>query len=610
MMLINMFSFFSYFLHPLSTHPIYSRMREVKHMKRKSYAAVLSLLVSTSILSTNALTIFAEGENQPPQSNNGGTPPEKPDGDTNGTGTPPDKPEGGGMGGADTQSFDYSGSYSGVKSATGSEESSSDETISTTEVDQNALLAQDGGTLTVENGTIEKSGDDTNGDNCNFYGLNSIALSVGSNSLLKIANSKLSAESQGSNAIFSTDNATAYSYKNTISTTADNSRGLDATYGGTILGDSTDISTQGDHSASVATDRGGGNVSLTNSTLATSGSGSPLLYSTGDIEVDNVTGTATGSQIAGMEGLNKLLVYNSQLSSTNNAISGSDPIKNGVIIYQSTSGDADTSSSEKARFEASQSVLSTTIDSGSMFYLTNTNADIVLSSSILSFDSENVNLLQVEGNDANNWGTAGKNGANVTFTGLSETLEGNIVVDTISSADVYLLNGTSYTGATSITQNAVNTAPTDTPLSMNVSSDSTWIVTNDSTVTNLNVEDGGKIVDADGKTVSIVANGKTVVDGDSSYTVTVTGNYGTSFETSEENQLSTDYIDRSNFDSTYNVSTTFATNAQQSNTTTANETSVDTKQDAKNNVVYAFAGIASIVIVGGVIYFVKKKNKN
>ena len=584
-----------------------SYMREVNHMKVKKYTATfLGVLLSTTILSTNVLTIYAEGDNQPPQSNTDGTPPEKPDSENGGT--PPEMPAGNMQGGANTQTFDYNGSYSGVKNATGSQETSSNETIRTSEVDQNAVLAQDGGTFTIDNDTIEKSGDDTNGDNCNFYGLNSIALSVGSNSLLKIANSKLSADSEGSNGIFSTDNATAYSYNTTISTSSDNSRGLDATYGGTIIADSMDITTQGNHSASIATDRGGGNVSVTNSTLSTAGSGSPLLYSTGDIEVDNVTGTASGSQIAGMEGLNKMLIYHSQLSSTNNAISGSDPIKNGVIIYQSTSGDADTSAANKARFEASNSILSTTIDSGSMFYLTNTDADIVLSSSILSFDAENVNLLQVEGNDANNWGNAGSNGAAVKFTGLSETLEGNISVDSISSADVYLLEGSTYTGATAITQNAINSNPTDAPITMNISSDSTWIVTKDSTVTNLNVEDGGKIVDADGKTVSIIQDGKTIVEGDSAYTITVTGSYGTSFTTDAENALSTSYIDRTGFDSTYNLSTTMNTNTASSEETTAAETTVSTKQDANNSVVYAIAAIASIVIGGGVVYFFKKKH--
>jgi hypothetical protein len=137
-----------------------------------------------------------------------------------------------------------------------------------------------------------------------------------------------------------------YANSDTISTTAGNSRGLDATYGGTIVANDMTISTQGDHCAAIATDRGGGDISVTNSTLSTAGSGSPLLYSTGDIEVDNVTGTASGSQIAGMEGLNTILIYNSTLESTITKATASDPIADGVIIYQSTSGDAESTTGE------------------------------------------------------------------------------------------------------------------------------------------------------------------------------------------------------------------------------------------------------------------------
>lgn len=585
-------------------------------------------LLTTFLITSNSLAVFAE-ENKPEAptttENGGGTPPEKPSGDTNDSngapqgapngqdnngGTPPEMPDGempeGGNGGpqgggANTQTFDYSGTYNGALSADNEEVSSSNEEISATETDQNAALVQNGGTLTIDNDTLNKSGDDTNGDNCNFYGLNSIALAVNKNSLLKISNSSLNATSEGSNAIFATDNATVLAYNDTISTTADNSRGLDATYGGTILADSMNISTQGNHSASIATDRGGGNISATNSTLSTAGSGSPLLYSTGDIEVDNVTGTATRSQIAGMEGLNTILIYNSTLSSTNNGISGSDPIKNGVIIYQSTSGDAETSTGSKARFEAVNSTLSTTIDSGAMFYLTNTTANILLSNTTLDFDSTNVNLLQVEGNDSNGWGQAGSNGATLTFTAMGETLSGNIVVDDISSADVYLLDTTSYTG-------------TVTNASMNISSNSKWVVTGDSTLNNLNVEDGAQIVDESGKSVTIVVNGETVTEGESSYTITVNGSYSTTVTTSSDNELTTSYIDRTSLDSTYNLSTTFNYNENAKTASTETEQTVQTTEETVNNydstsstISYLVPGIIAAVVVVGVIYFLSQK---
>jgi hypothetical protein len=103
--------------------------------------------------------------------------------------------------------------------------------------------------------------------------------------------------------------------------------------------------------------------------------------------VDNVTGTASGSQIAGMEGLNTILIRNSQLSSTLTGATASDPIADGVILYQSTSGDAESATGEAATFQAVDSTLTSAIQSGAMFYVTNTTANVVLSGTTLDFDS-------------------------------------------------------------------------------------------------------------------------------------------------------------------------------------------------------------------------------
>lgn len=467
-------------------------------------------------------------------------------------------PGGGQMGGgADTMKFDYSGSYSATLTADGESKTSDGETTEATSSDQNTALAQNSGTLTIKNATLNKSGDSDNADNNNFYGTNSISLTVGEGSKTVISDSTLNSTSSGSNGVFATDSGTALVYNTTITTSKDNSRGLDATYGGTILGSKVTIDTAGNHCASLATDRGGGSISLTDSTLKTAGSGSPLLYSTGDIEVSNVTGTASGSQIAGMEGLNTIIINKSTLTSTNTGTTGSDPVANGVIIYQSTSGDAEASTGEHATFQVKDSTLKSSITSGSMFYFTNTTADVVLSNTTLDFDSSKADLINAAGNDSNNWGTAGSNGATVNFTGRNQTLKGNVSVDTISSVTLYLLEKTTWTGAASIVDNA-NGSTSESPLTVNVDGTSTWVVTKDTTVSALHVASGGKVVDANGKTVTIVANGKTVVSGDSDITVTVTGTYDTTVEATDETKLSDDLIDRSDFDSEFSTSTTFS----------------------------------------------------
>ena len=299
-----------------------------------------------------------------------------------------------------------------------------------------------------------------------YSGTNSVSLTVGEDSTAVIDGTDITASSSGSNGVFATDSGTALVNDTSIETMADNSRGLDATYGGTILANKITADTQGGHSAIVATDRGGGSISLADATLSTAGSGSPLLYSTGDIQVNNVSGTSSGSQIAGMEGLNTILIKDSTLESTVTGKTASDPIANGTIIYQSTSGDAEASTGEHATFQSVDSTLSSAIGSGSMFYFTNTTADVVLQNTELDFDTDAATLTD--------------NAAAGSGTGTAS----------------------------------------DAPITVNVDGTSTWVVTKDTTISALNVASGG-----DGNTVTIVANGKTVVSGSGDVTVTVTGSY-------------------------------------------------------------------------------------
>lgn len=329
-----------------------------------------------------------------------------------------------------------------------------------------------------------------------YSGSYSVSLTVGEDSTAVIDGTDITASSSGSNGVFATDSGTALVNDTSIETMADNSRGLDATYGGTILANKITADTQGGHSAIVATDRGVGSISLADATLSTAGSGSPLLYSTGDIQVNNVSGTSSGSQIAGMEGLNTILIKDSTSESTVTGKTASDPIANGIIIYQSTSGDAEASTGEHATFQSVDSTLSSAIGSGSMFYFTNTTADVVLQNTELDFDTDAATITD--------------NAAAGSGTGTAS----------------------------------------DAPITVNVDGTSTWVVTKDTTISALNVASGG-----DGNTVTIVANGKTVVSGSGDVTVTVTGSYSTSVSAGSDTELSSDTIDRSEFDSRFGTST-------------------------------------------------------
>ena len=237
-----------------------------------------------------------------------------------------------------------------------------------------------------------------------------------------------------------------------ITTYSDKSRGLDATYNGIINAKNVIINTNGQSCAALATDRGEGEVHVTNSELNTgvskqSGRGSPIIYSTGNITVANSIGTAYVSQIACIEGKNSIELSNCDLSAAaggNRQDNGDYVDLGGVFIYQSMSGDADVGTST---FTAKDSVLSILSDSdcyesAPMFHVTNTKAIINLEKTELNFGSGT--LLDVSGQSQ--WGTVGSNGGELTFNAKDETLDGNIIVDSISSLNM-TLSSTSYVGA-------------------------------------------------------------------------------------------------------------------------------------------------------------------
>ena len=274
-----------------------------------------------------------------------------------------------------------------------------------------------------------------------------------------------------------------------ITTYSDKSRGLDATYNGIINAKNVIINTNGQSCAALATDRGEGEVHVTNSELNTgvskqSGRGSPIIYSTGNITVANSIGTAYVSQIACIEGKNSIELSNCDLSAAaggNRQDNGDYVDLGGVFIYQSMSGDADVGTST---FTAKDSVLSILSDSdyyesAPMFHVTNTKAIINLEKTELNFGSGT--LLDVSGQ--NQWGTVGSNGGELTFNAKDETLDGNIIVDSISSLNM-TLSSTSYVGT-------INPSDDFGQTDVVIKSGSDWTLDGDSHISSL--ENNGEI---------------------------------------------------------------------------------------------------------------------
>lgn len=323
-----------------------------------------------------------------------------------------------------------------------------------------AVLVVNGGKLVLDHCTIQKTGDGIrsggNGqrgqgrpgrpggggggnadDSFNFYGLNSAVVAVGEGSLIEMKGCTVTTDAEFANAVFSCDNAHVRITDGiTIRTTKNSSRGLYATCAGVIEAEGVvDIDTKGAHCAALATDRGGGTVTVGSpntkhySRLNTAGSGSPCIYSTGDITAYKASGAALVSQTMVVEGKNTITIEDCSFS-------GKSPKHGGVMLYQSTSGDAKEGTSVLSMKKCTLRDNSGT----AMFLVTNTHSIVNMEDCTfldpegkpLSVDYPLVTCRNCNG-DGHNWGREGSNGGQVELNLVNQSLTGTLLANETES---------------------------------------------------------------------------------------------------------------------------------------------------------------------------------
>lgn len=297
-------------------------------------------------------------------------------------------------------------------------------------------------------------------------------------SKISISNTTINTTGTGANGVFAYGNGASIDLNNvTINCKASGAHGVDATVAGVLTMNNVNITIAGDGaSAAIATDRGGGSITANGRTVLTTGTKSPVIYSTGNITANNATLKSTASEAAVIEGKNTITVNNCSMTTTKNY---------GVFIYQSMSGDATVGS---GTFTMNGGSLTAT--EGPLFYSTNTTGVINLKNAILSCKSGI--LLKA---NADQWGTTGSNGSDITLNADTQKLKGDVVLDKISTAVLTLKNNSTLQGA-------VNTAKTAKSVSLFLDKSSIWNVTADSYLTSL--------ADADTTLKNIISNGHTI----------------------------------------------------------------------------------------------------
>ncbi|MBR1454313.1 MAG: hypothetical protein IJ593_06675 [Lachnospiraceae bacterium] len=403
--------------------------------------------------------------------------------------------------------------YSAVNTYT-KDQNAIDLNIISTGDDESAILVDNNARVNINNFTLKRESENSSGgDAASFYGVGAAALVT--NGTLSLNSGSITSNSKGGAGVFAYGKGTAYVNNAIINTENDTSGGLHVAGGGKLYATNVTATTNGESSAAIRSDKGGGTMEITGGTFTSNGKGSPALYCTADITVNDADLISNGSEGICIEGLNTTTLKNVNLTSNMPDLDQNDNTWS-VIVYQSMSGDSEVG---KGTFNMEGGSINST--NGGLFYTTNTESEINLKNVTLNPSDDFEFLLQATGNNnKRGWGSKGKNGANCTFNANNQILEGKILYDSISTLTFNLTNNSVYTGEIIDDESYVGDAVGDGYANVTIDETSKWVVTSDCIIYTLVLK--GKLVDTDGNDVNILdVNGDMIREGNSDISVTV-----------------------------------------------------------------------------------------
>ena len=358
------------------------------------------------------------------------------------------------------------------------------------------VITADNETKSVSNTAVNKTGD-SEGDEADFYGENA-AIFAANGAALDLSELVITTAGTHANAVFSYGEGTVVTIKDSvIETTGNCSGGIMTTGGGTMHAENLMIHTTGNSSAAIRSDRGGGTVIVTGGSYTTEGKGSPAIYSTAEITVNDAELVSTASQGVVVEGKNSVTLNNVNLTADNNTKnSDKSDYYQAVMIYQSMSGDAAVG---KSYFAMNGGTL--TNQNGDIFFVNNTVTEITLNQAVIvNQDADGVFLRAA----AAGWGKEGSNGGQVTLNASAQEITGDVLADSVSAVNLILKDGSVFTGA-------VNPNGQEGEVYVELDESSKWVLTADSWITSLTCTSGS--IDLNGHTLYV--NG-TAYDGGAS----------------------------------------------------------------------------------------------
>lgn len=346
-------------------------------------------------------------------------------------------------------------------------ESVEDMMFSASVIDYSPVRAQGAVEASITGGQILKTdGDSSSADDSSFYGKNAAVQSL-DGAILTITGAEVRAEAENATGVFAYNGGVVCIADSIVNVSGGGAGGIQVAGGGELYASNLKVTSES--KAAIRSDRGGGILQVVGGEYISNGSnGCPAVYSTADITVTDAILTSNHSRAVIIEGKNTVTLADCDTYGHDESTKEGS-VKANVLLYQSASGDASEGTSV---FTMNGGTM--TAGAGAMFYCTNTSSVVNLKAAEL-INSEDGGLLIVS---AGRWGKDGSNGGNCTFNAEDQTLEGDIIVDSISTLELNMTSS-EFTGV-------INSDGVAGEVTVTMDNTSTWKLTADSYISEFN----------------------------------------------------------------------------------------------------------------------------
>lgn len=275
------------------------------------------------------------------------------------------------------------------------------------------------------------------------------------------------------------ENSSATISGSLIESRGDNSNGIRTNEAGSVSLTDVTIHTNGNLSSAIK----GGNISIGKCYLKSNGISSPTINVKGIVTINKSYIGSEYSPLIDMDGNHTITITDSDL-----VLNDLDDSENGAILLYQTNreddGSADTGTSNFVMNNGSINA-----DVPTLFYITNTDAQITLHN-VTDNNSNRDILLDIKTHIDQETGVI--EGSNVTLDLDSQTISGGIYIELNCNLEMNLTNNSNYSGY--IDYESRESHDNTSQVSITIEEGSVWSLTEDSYVTELNIDSDNCII--------------------------------------------------------------------------------------------------------------------